>query len=174
MAPRSRHATPAVQTSTAQASSPATQSKKSPTSTSSPKNTQDVQQIVQDIWSKYLEKTPQRAKLIDAFMAFLVVVGGLQFLYCVVAGNYVSFHSAHCDVPVRAKSGGWKADCGIVPCSRSMLSCRASAPPSVSSFLPPACGCRRILRTRRSLRIYLTRGMILSSDPRSQLRARRC
>jgi len=28
-------------------------------------------------------------KLIDAFMAFLVVVGGLQFVYCVVAGSYV-------------------------------------------------------------------------------------
>lgn len=37
--------------------------------------------------------TPQRVKLIDAFMAFLVVVGGLQFVYCVVVGNYVSFFS---------------------------------------------------------------------------------
>jgi len=27
-------------------------------------------------------------KLIDAFMAFLVVVGGLQFVYCVIGGNY--------------------------------------------------------------------------------------
>ncbi len=34
--------------------------------------------------------TPQRVKLIDVFMAFLVVVGGLQFAYCVVVGNYVS------------------------------------------------------------------------------------
>jgi hypothetical protein len=29
-------------------------------------------------------------KLIDVFMAFLVVVGGLQFVYCVLVGNYVS------------------------------------------------------------------------------------
>lgn len=29
-------------------------------------------------------------KLIDVFMAFLVVVGGVQFVYCVLAGNYVS------------------------------------------------------------------------------------
>ena len=28
-------------------------------------------------------------KLIDVFMAFLVVVGGLQFVYCVLVGNYV-------------------------------------------------------------------------------------
>lgn len=34
--------------------------------------------------------TPQRTKLIDAFLGFLVVVGGLQFVYCVIAGNYVS------------------------------------------------------------------------------------
>jgi len=27
-------------------------------------------------------------KLIDAFMAFLIVVGGLQFVYCVIGGNY--------------------------------------------------------------------------------------
>lgn len=27
--------------------------------------------------------------LLDVFMAFLVLVGGIQFVYCVVAGNYV-------------------------------------------------------------------------------------
>jgi len=98
MAPRSRHTTPAVQTSAAPAPSLATPSKKSLTTTPAPKNTQDVQQIVQDIWGKYVEQTPQRTKLIDAFMAFLVVVGGLQFVYCVVAGNYVSssFRALRC------------------------------------------------------------------------------
>lgn len=35
-----------------------------------------------------MDKTPQRMKLIDVFMLFLVVVGGVQFLYCVLAGNY--------------------------------------------------------------------------------------
>lgn len=29
-------------------------------------------------------------KLVDAFLAFLVLVGGLQFGYCVLGGNYVS------------------------------------------------------------------------------------
>lgn len=28
--------------------------------------------------------------LLDAFMGFLVLVGGVQFVYCVVGGNYVS------------------------------------------------------------------------------------
>lgn len=29
--------------------------------------------------------------LLDAFMAFLVLVGAVQFAYCVLAGNYVCF-----------------------------------------------------------------------------------
>lgn len=41
------------------------------------------------VWNNYLDNTPQRTKLIDVFMAFLVVVGVLQFVYCVIAGNYV-------------------------------------------------------------------------------------
>ena len=36
-----------------------------------------------------MSNTPQRIKLIDVFMAFLVVVGVVQFVYCVLAGNYV-------------------------------------------------------------------------------------
>lgn len=47
-------------------------------------------QVVSNVWSHYLKTTPQRTKLIDIFMAFLVVVGALQFLYCILAGNYVS------------------------------------------------------------------------------------
>lgn len=37
-----------------------------------------------------MNKTPQRVKLLDAFMAFLAVVGALQFVYCVIVGNFVS------------------------------------------------------------------------------------
>lgn len=53
---------------------------------SSSSSTQD---IVLHIWKRYLTQTPQRTLLLDAFMAFLVLVGGVQFLYCVLAGNYV-------------------------------------------------------------------------------------
>ncbi len=45
---------------------------------------------VQNFLDYYQKHTPQRTKLIDVFMAFLVIVGGLQFLYCALAGNYVS------------------------------------------------------------------------------------
>ncbi|MCJ1272587.1 oligosaccharyltransferase complex subunit epsilon [Puttea exsequens] len=47
-----------------------------------------TQEIVTGLWDNYNKTTPQRVKLIDVFMAFLVVVGGLQFLYCVLVGNY--------------------------------------------------------------------------------------
>ena len=49
----------------------------------------NAHEIALGIWRNYLDKTPQRTKLIDVFMAFLVVVGVLQFVYCVIAGNYV-------------------------------------------------------------------------------------
>lgn len=47
--------------------------------------------VFSNLLTHYQNTTPQRTKLLDAFMAFLVVVGGLQFLYCVLAGNYVRF-----------------------------------------------------------------------------------
>ncbi|OAA62624.1 Defender against death DAD protein [Niveomyces insectorum RCEF 264] len=46
------------------------------------------QNVVHNLLRHYEQATPQRTKLLDAFMAFLVVVGGLQFVYCVLAGNY--------------------------------------------------------------------------------------
>lgn len=51
---------------------------------------QSAQEILQQTWRKYLDSTPQRVKLIDVFMTFLVVVGVLQFVYAVLGGGYVS------------------------------------------------------------------------------------
>lgn len=56
---------------------------------SSVRNAQDAQQIALGMWNNYVDKTPQRVKLLDAFIAFLLTVGALQFVYCVIAGNYV-------------------------------------------------------------------------------------
>ncbi|KAL4922738.1 putative oligosaccharyl transferase subunit Dad1 [Aspergillus aurantiobrunneus] len=44
--------------------------------------------IAVHVWQQYLTTTPQRTMLLDAFMAFLILVGGVQFVYCVLAGNY--------------------------------------------------------------------------------------
>ncbi|KAJ4382684.1 oligosaccharyltransferase complex subunit epsilon [Didymella sp. IMI 355093] len=59
-----------------------------PFSAAKPKSSNDAQDILQGVWSRYVEKTPQRTKLLDSFMLFLVVVGALQFLYVVLVGNF--------------------------------------------------------------------------------------
>jgi len=45
--------------------------------------------ILSTLINRYDTATPSRTKLVDAFLVFLVVAGALQFVYCVVAGNYV-------------------------------------------------------------------------------------
>jgi oligosaccharyltransferase complex subunit epsilon len=90
MAPK-RNAREPTPSSTATVQSSSTASVPSVSSKASHKSSsnQSPQQIALGIWQNYLDTTPQRTKLIDVFMAFLVVVGGLQFVYCVIAGNYV-------------------------------------------------------------------------------------
>ncbi|KAI2633609.1 defender against death DAD protein [Hypomontagnella submonticulosa] len=84
MAPKKSAASTAAATPAAPASTaPASSSAVTKTSSSS-----GIDQVAWNIVEHYQKTTPQRTKLIDAFMAFLVVVGGLQFAYCVLAGNY--------------------------------------------------------------------------------------
>ncbi|KAI5278647.1 oligosaccharyltransferase complex subunit epsilon [Ascosphaera acerosa] len=40
------------------------------------------------VWRRYTAETAQRVLLLDAFLLFLIVVGALQFVYCVLVGNY--------------------------------------------------------------------------------------
>lgn len=54
-----------------------------------PISTSNPISIASAAWDSYVTSTPQRTKLIDVFMGFLVVTGVLQFVYCVIAGNYV-------------------------------------------------------------------------------------
>ncbi|CRK41692.1 Dolichyl-diphosphooligosaccharide--protein glycosyltransferase like [Verticillium longisporum] len=48
----------------------------------------DWTQAVNQLLDHYQKKTPQRTKLIDVFLAFLVVLGGVQFVYCVLGGGF--------------------------------------------------------------------------------------
>ncbi|KAK0343367.1 oligosaccharyltransferase complex subunit epsilon [Friedmanniomyces endolithicus] len=57
-------------------------------SKSAPRSVQEAQQILAEMWNSYVDKTAQRVKLLDTFMGFLVLVGVLQFVYCVIVGNY--------------------------------------------------------------------------------------
>ncbi|WPH02663.1 DAD family protein [Acrodontium crateriforme] len=91
MAPKKNAAAGANSQSTS-SSTPATNTpvsnKPSSTSTASRNASTNPQDIATGIWENYVNNTPQRVKLIDTFMLFLVIVGGLQFLYCILAGNY--------------------------------------------------------------------------------------
>ncbi|KAH7076462.1 DAD family-domain-containing protein [Paraphoma chrysanthemicola] len=82
MPPKQRTPAPAGTAPAATTSTPARPSSK-PSSSST-----DAQDILQGIWNKYVTKTPQRVKLLDTFLAFLIVVGALQFFYVVLVGNF--------------------------------------------------------------------------------------
>ena len=82
---------PPVPKSPSSSSSSTTGISKSSFSSSKFSSTQTAQDVLQNLWQHYRSRTPQRVKLIDAFMAFLVAVGVLQFVYCVLVGNYVGF-----------------------------------------------------------------------------------
>lgn len=68
---------------------PAPKTTSTPSSSSSSSQGNAIQNVVDNLLSHYQKATPQRTKLLDAFMVFLVAVGALQFVYCVLAGNYV-------------------------------------------------------------------------------------
>jgi oligosaccharyltransferase complex subunit epsilon len=68
-------------------STPATPAK-TPTQTSLSARS-SPQDIIIHVWNRYLQDTPSRTMLLDVFMAWLVLVGVVQFVYCVLAGNYV-------------------------------------------------------------------------------------
>ncbi|KAI5801607.1 DAD family protein [Peziza echinospora] len=76
---QNRSAAPTTE-ATAVAAAPA--AKKPVQSTSNPIT------ISANVWDNYVTSTSQRTKLIDVFLGFLVVTGVLQFLYCVLVGNY--------------------------------------------------------------------------------------
>jgi cobalamin biosynthesis Mg chelatase CobN len=95
MAPKRQRASEPAHSSaaTTQSSTTATQSAPPASAKVSLKTKDNLSphQVALGIWQKYVKETSQRTKLIDVFMAFLVVVGVLQFVYCVIVGNYVCF-----------------------------------------------------------------------------------
>jgi len=67
-----------------------------------------------------LQNTPSRTLLLDAFMAFLVLVGGIQFLYAVVGGNY----------PFNAFLSGFSAAVGQFVLTASLRMQTSERPPA--------------------------------------------
>jgi oligosaccharyltransferase complex subunit epsilon len=40
------------------------------------------------LWMAYVDATPARLKLVDAFLVFLFLSGAVQFAYCVLVTNF--------------------------------------------------------------------------------------
>jgi oligosaccharyltransferase complex subunit epsilon len=70
-------------------SSSRTSASPAPSKSTAGQETTQLQEGVLQVWHNYVQKTPQRVKLLDCFLAFLAVVGAVQFVYCIVAGNFV-------------------------------------------------------------------------------------
>ena len=64
--------------------------------------TSGVSQSVSALWESYLHQTPDRLKFVDAFLAFLVLSGVVQFLYCILVTNF----------PFNAFLAGYVLGCG--------------------------------------------------------------
>lgn len=110
-----------------QPTKPIAASTKATSTKSAIRNSNDAQEIALAAWDRYVQDTPQRVKLIDVFMAFLIVVGALQFLYCIIGGNYVRLLTLyHTHNPADARH------------SPSMLSSPVLLLPSANSSLLPA------------------------------------
>jgi hypothetical protein len=117
----------------------------------------------------YLATTPQRTKLIDAFMGFLIVTGVLQFMYCIVAGNYVPPPSLsglagvadmHHSRSMRSLLGfrrRWDSSCWLVGFPVGGGSAAADK-------RQRRCGSRVTPRIRRCLLVFLRSGMVLPTD----------
>ena len=75
-------------TTTTTAPSPAVSHTRSASASNLSKQAQ-WHEVALHVWNKYLDDTPKRTMLLDVFMLFLVLVGAIQFLYCLLVGNYV-------------------------------------------------------------------------------------
>lgn len=127
-------------------------------SAANPKSSNDAQDILQEVWNRYVEKTTQRTKLLDSFMAFLVVVGALQFLYVVLVGNFVSFIV----YLLCTQWGDWHAGMLITCYSLLTLSCPDSALVLANLSLQRPYAFKPTLRTRRTSRTFRTSGHLLT------------
>lgn len=47
-----------------------------------------VGSILGDLYAKYAKTTPKKMKLIDGFLAYVLATGVLQFIYCLLVGNF--------------------------------------------------------------------------------------
>lgn len=42
------------------------------------------------VWNRYIQDTPSRTLFLDVFLLYIALNGAVQFIYCIIGGNYVS------------------------------------------------------------------------------------
>ncbi|CAG9938290.1 unnamed protein product [Clonostachys rosea f. rosea IK726] len=84
----SANAAPAVAAPALAPVEPAPVVKPAPTKPKASEASTPWDKVLINLYNHYIDETPQRTKLLDVFLVFLAAVGALQFLYCVLAGNY--------------------------------------------------------------------------------------
>ena len=92
-----------------------------------------VDDFAHNLTNYYLKETPQRTKLLDVFLVFLLIVGAIQFVYCVLAGNFVRLASSTWRFRTRKCTVQKMAN---ITSSLLMLSWPDSQRQLVNSFLP--------------------------------------
>ncbi|KAJ4008808.1 oligosaccharyltransferase complex subunit epsilon [Fusarium irregulare] len=45
-------------------------------------------QVPRTVWNHYVKETPQRIKLVDMFLVYLVIIGAIQFFNCAITGTF--------------------------------------------------------------------------------------
>lgn len=61
------------------------------------------QEIAVHVWNRYIQDTPSRTLFLDAFLLYIVLNGAVQFVYCILGGNYVSCSPGPFPVLLRLK-----------------------------------------------------------------------
>lgn len=44
--------------------------------------------VLRRLWDEYHARTPQKLKLVDAYLAYIMATGIVQFLYCLLVGTF--------------------------------------------------------------------------------------
>ena len=65
-----------------------TMSTKTKPSSSSSAGLGDIGDILSHFWKEYSTTTPQKLKMIDVYLAFILLTGIFQFVYCLIVGTF--------------------------------------------------------------------------------------
>ncbi len=52
------------------------------------KSSPAVSQVVSDLWKRYASETPERLKIVDAYLLYILLTGIAQFVYCCLVGTF--------------------------------------------------------------------------------------